>query len=103
MSELGSEMLGIRDLRARVAEALDGISAAQARLVTDAVVGAITEALGQGCSLAIPGLGRWRPVYRAARSGTAPDGTHYEVPPKVVIRFRPARDLAERLQLVTGS
>lgn len=93
----GMESLGVRDLRLRVAERLDGVTASQAKRVTDAVLGVLSDALGDGCAITLPGLGRFRPVYRAARAGTDPEGRRYAVPPRVVLRFRPARELAQRL------
>lgn len=93
-------LLGVRDLRLAVAERLDGISASQAKLITDAVLDAIAEALGQGCALTLPPLGSFRPVYRGPRHGTGPDGKPYSSPAKVVLKYRPSRALAERLAAV---
>lgn len=90
------EPMGVGALREVLAQEL-GCSLAQAKRITDTLVAVVGEALAAGRAVELPGLGSWRVVQRAARTGTGPDGRPYTVAAKPGVKFRASRRLVKGL------
>lgn len=95
MSE--QDVMGIEELRERLAELDPKLSKAQARRLADGLLELIAEALAGGRGVTVPGFGSWRLAQAAPRAGTGPYGRPYAVPARRVVHFRPAQALARRV------
>lgn len=68
-----------------------------AAAAVDAVLAAISDALADGRAVALTGIGTLAPAQRTPRSGTAPDGSHWETGARMGLRFREAQAIKDRL------
>ena len=81
------------ELLEQVAEAAD-LTKKDADVVLETVLGNIVEALRQGEKVELRGFGSFRLRHRDARRGRNPKtGARVDVPPKLVPRFRPGKEL----------
>lgn len=76
-----------------------GVSKQVATTVVDEVLESIGNSLGNGQDVQLRGFGNFKVTTRAARTGKNPQtGEALEIPEKQVIKFRPAKDLSEKVQ-----
>jgi len=69
------------------------------REAVDAITSVITDALARGEKVTLVGFGTFRAVTRKARTGRNPQtGGTIQIPAKKVPRFRPGKNLRERVQ-----
>ena len=84
-----------KELIARIAEA-ESTTKVDATMMYEAVFGALVDALSEGNSVAVPGVGKFKIVTRAARTARNPQtGVEVEVPEHKVVKFAPAKGLKE--------
>ena len=70
----------------------------QAEAVLKAVLGAVSEALGAGREVRLSGFGSFAVAERAARQGRNPaTGAVVEIAASKSVKFKPAKDLKEKL------
>lgn len=91
-------MMNKKELVKAVAQKLD-ITQKEVAGVVDAVLESIAEALKTGEEIKLTGFGKWTVVERAARQAHNPKtGEPVLVPAKKAVRFKPAKDLKEKVQ-----
>lgn len=74
-----------------------GMTKVAARAITAGIIGGIASALVSGDEVRLKGLGTLRPIARAPRAGTGPNGVAWQAPAKMTIRFRPSSTLRDAL------
>ncbi len=75
-----------------------GVTKQVATTVVDTVLESIGDSLGAGQDVQIRGFGNFKVTTRAARTGKNPQtGEQMQIPEKQVIKFRPAKDLSDKL------
>jgi DNA-binding protein HU-beta len=85
------------DLVNKIAEDA-GLTKAQASAALDAVVDGVSSTLANGDKLTLVGFGTFSVSNRAARKGRNPQtGKEINIPAKNVVKFKPGKDLAERV------
>lgn len=85
------------DLIAKIAEDA-GITKTQAGASLDSLVEAITKSLKKGDKVTLVGFGTFSVSKRAARMGRNPQtGAAIKIKAKKVAKFKPGKDLAERI------
>ena len=76
-----------------------GLTKKASREAVDAITSVITDALARGEKVTLVGFGTFRAVTRKARTGRNPQtGGTIQIPAKKVPRFRPGKNLRERVQ-----
>ena len=76
-----------------------GLTKKTSREAVDAVTSVITDALARREKVTLVGFGTFRAVTRKARTGRNPQtGGTIQIPAKKVPRFRPGKNLRERVQ-----
>lgn len=84
-----------RDLVDAIAAAT-GFTKAKTAKAVDAILDAVSEALARGQSVTLTGFGTFRPVHRAARTGSNPrTRQRIAIEARTLPEFRPARALRE--------
>jgi len=74
------------------------ITRAAARRALDTVIANMTAAMKNGEKVTISGFGSFRVIDRAAQKGRNPQtGQTITIPARRVVKFRPAKKLAERV------
>ena len=86
-----------QELVSDLAEA-SGASRATCERVLDALAAVGGDALRQGKSLNLPGLGKLKLKQLAARSIQTPQGVAMDVPARTAVKFRPAKALKGMLE-----
>jgi DNA-binding protein HU-beta len=85
------------ELIARIAEDA-GITKTQANATIDSFVDAVTKSLKKGDKVTLVGFGTFSVSKRAARNGRNPQtGETIKIKAKKVARFKPGKDLAEKI------
>lgn len=75
-----------------------GLTKAQAGAALDAVVDGVASTLASGDKLTLVGFGTFSVSKRAARKGRNPQtGKEINIPAKNVVKFKPGKDLSERV------
>ena len=88
-------MIGKKEMVAKIAENESSTKVASEEMY-EAVFGALVDTLEVGEEVAVPGLGRFKIVERAARTAHNPRTMEeVEVPAKKVLKFAPAKGLKE--------
>jgi len=91
--------MGHKSVTERVYSRVEGLTRQQARQVVEAVFGAITESLGEGETIRVPGFGSFSVSERAARKGRNPaTGESITIKASKSVRFKPSRELKASLQ-----
>ncbi|ABM45153.1 HU family DNA-binding protein [Bartonella bacilliformis] len=73
-----------------------GVSKAQAGSVLDAFIASVTEALGEGGDVRLPGFGSFEVSRRAATKGRNPStGAEINIPARSVPKFSAGKNLKE--------
>ncbi len=89
-------MAGKADIVNHVANAVNGVTKAQAGAVVDPLFDFITGALADGDRVLVPGFGTFMVSERAARKGRNPrTGEEIEIAASTVPRFRAGKALKE--------
>lgn len=86
-----------QELVSALAEA-SGASKATCERVLDALAAVGGDALRQGKSLNLPGLGKFKLKQLAARSIQTPQGVAMDVPARTAVKFRPAKAIKDMLE-----
>ncbi len=85
------------ELVANISEA-GGMTRATARRALDVVLANMTSAMRKGERVTITGFGSFRVIDRAAQKGRNPQtGQAIMIPARKVVKFKPAKKLAERV------
>ena len=92
-----------KELAAKLAHRIDGLSTVRALEVVNAIFdasgdGLIPTALEQGEKVTIPGFGTFYTHHRDARTGVDPStGQRKTVPPRTYVKFKVGKTLKERI------
>jgi len=88
-----SEKVGKKELVAKVAEKT-GVNKKVVAQIFDALVEEVVESVKGGANVYIAGLGTFKPVAKPATEKRNPQtGGIIKVPPKVVLKFKPSRNV----------
>ena len=88
-------MMTKSDLCVAVATAL-GVSNTKGAEAVNAVLDQISDTVAKGKAVNISGFGKFEPVQSKARIGRNPKtGQEIPIPPRVMIKFRPGKNLKE--------
>ena len=90
-----STTIGKGALAARLSARL-GIPRAQAEEAIEETLFELARALGAGEGVSLRGFGTFRLHHQPARAGSVA-GTDYTSPARTVVKFRPGRELADRV------
>ena len=75
-----------------------GLTKKASREAVDAIASVITDTLARGEKVTLVGFGTFKLVQRKARTGRNPQtGQNIQIPAKKVPRFRPGKDLKDRV------
>ena len=75
-----------------------GLTKKASREAVDAIASVITDTLARGEKVTLVGFGTFKLVQRKARTGRNPQtGQSIQIPAKKVPRFRPGKDLKDRV------
>lgn len=75
-----------------------GLTKVQAGAALDAVTDGVTSTLAKGDKLTLVGFGTFSVTHRAARKGRNPQtGAEINIKAKNVVKFKPGKELAERV------
>lgn len=81
------------------AVAATGLTAAQAKKAVDATLAAVKESLVKGQAVQLIGFGTFAVVQKPARQGVNPaTGKKITIAAKKVAKFKPGKDLAEKVK-----
>ena len=84
------------ELVARISEA-GGMTKVEAKRALEVVIANMTTAMKKGEKVTITGFGTFRVMDRAAQKGRNPQtGKEITIPARKVVKFRPAKKLADR-------
>jgi DNA-binding protein HU-beta len=73
-----------------------GLSKADAGKAVDAVLGSVTEILGAGDALTVPGFGKFEVTHKAARKGrNVATGAEIDIPARNAPKFTPGKQLKD--------
>jgi len=88
------------ELIAKLANTYPQLTAKNAEVAVNAMLGAMTMSLAKGRRIEIRGFGAFTINYRPPRTGRNPkSGEKVPVPQKFVPHFKPGRELRERVKL----
>lgn len=88
----------IHKLQEKFTGAVQPISVRGAKGILLCIEAIVSEALKNGETVTLPGIGTWSVKERAARSGRNPQtGEAIEIPAKRVVKFSPAKNLRDLL------
>jgi DNA-binding protein HU-beta len=75
-----------------------GLTKKASREAVDAIASVITDTLARGEKVTLVGFGTFKVIQRKARTGRNPQtGQSIQIPAKKVPRFRPGKDLKDRV------
>ena len=75
-----------------------GLTKKASREAVDAIASVITDTLARGEKVTLVGFGTFKVIQRKARTGRNPQtGQSIQIPAKKVARFRPGKDLKDRV------